>query len=315
MYMTTMIVLVGEQTVPNFLPVRHYHPNDVVFVYTTRTQQEYKHLKEVLQKEVNVHKIETEAYDISVITSSLNEGLAKLALSVSNSLIFNLTGGTKTMVLAAYQVAQQHNAPVIYVQSEGGQSVVDYYEWKDSGLRRQLQESLPEYLNLNEVLDLNLGQGKDSAGKDMWKEKGPNVRDDGGHLFELAIAQTLREYKKYEVMCGVKGRNDQVDIDVMIRYQNQIGIIEAKTGNKSTNLDGVKQLSTAKLYLKGTYNYQFLVINGTPSDDQEAMCKALRITIISLPHYQKNMNALTQEDSDTLLAAINKIMKVEMTQL
>lgn len=309
--MTTMIVLVGEQTVPNFLPVRHYHPSDVVFVYTTTTKQQYEHLKDVLQKEVKVHKIETEPYNISHIIEPLKEGLAEIALSASQTLLFNLTGGTKTMVIAAYQVAQQRNAPVIYVQSEGMQSVVDLYEWKDAGLHHKSREPLPEYLNLHEVLDLSLGQGKDAGGKYLWKEQVPNPRGGSGHIFELAIAQALRDYKKYEVMCGVQGRNNQVDVDVMIRYRNQIGIIEAKIGSGSRSLEGVKQLSTAKLYLRGTYNQQFLVINGKSSDDQTAMCEALRINIISLPHYQENMNTLTQEDSDTLLTEINKVMKVQ----
>lgn len=35
--MTAMIALVGEQPLPNFLPVRHDHPSDVVLVYTAKT--------------------------------------------------------------------------------------------------------------------------------------------------------------------------------------------------------------------------------------------------------------------------------------
>lgn len=308
--MTTMVVLVGEQTVPNFLPIKHYSPSDVIFIYTTTTQRQYEYLKVVLQAKIKVHPIETEPYNISVIVDSINEELGKIKSLESQSLIFNLTGGTKTMVMAAYQVAQKRSAPVIYIQSEGAQSIVDFYEWQDDGLRHKQKESLPEYLTLSEVLDISLGQGKDSAGKDFWKEKGPTKSDDGGHLFELAIAQALRDSQKYEVMCGVKGRNNQVDVDVMIRYQNQIGIIEAKTGSKR-NLEGVKQLSTAKLYLRGTYNQQFLIILGQPSEDQIAMCEALRINIISLLHYQKGDSTLSSEDSSTLITQVNKIMKVK----
>lgn len=217
------------------------------------------------------------------------------------------------MSLAAYQVALQRNAPVIYLQSEGVQSLIDRYSWQDHHLYYQLREQLPEYLSLRDVLDLHLGQGQDAAGKDIWKEKGPNIRNDGGHLFELAIAQALRDHG-YEVMCGVKGRNDQVDIDVMIRYQNQTGIIESKTGNNVTSLEGVKQLSTAMRYLRGTYTKQFLVINGKPSGNQQMVCKLLNISVISLLHYQRDMSALTQEDIDTLLTTIDEIMKVGMTR-
>jgi len=171
-----------------------------------------------------------------------------------------------------------------------------------------LNEPILKYLSLHEILDLSLGRGKDIKGKFHWYQKEPNPQDGSGHIFEIAILQAVRDYEKYEVMGGVKGRNNQVDIDVMVGYRSQMGLIEAKLGSRG--LEGVKQLSTAKLYLKGTYNKQFLVLNNKPSKDQEMMCEALDITIISLLHYQENMNALTQEDSNTLLTEINKVMKV-----
>jgi len=114
--MTTMIALVGEQTLPNYLPILHYQPSDVVLVYTTRTQPHYERLKVVLQRDVNVRGLAVHPYDISSITSLLNEELAKLALSASRTLVFNLTGGTKTMLLAAYQIAQQRETPILYLQ-------------------------------------------------------------------------------------------------------------------------------------------------------------------------------------------------------
>src|SRR5947209_13672979 len=112
--MTVMIVLVGEQQLPNFLPVQHYSPSHVLLVYTERTQQQYKNLKAVLeQKKGKVYGIETEPYDISTIVRALNKELAQnkeLARSIEASSqppMFNLTGGTKIMSLAAYQVAAQ----------------------------------------------------------------------------------------------------------------------------------------------------------------------------------------------------------------
>ncbi len=315
--MSAMIALVGEQPQPNFLPVLHYQPSSVVLVYTTTTSNTYQFLKEELEKrKINVYRIETDPYDIAAIAIALNIGIAEIPALSSQLLMFNLTGGTKMMSLAAYQVAAQHNAPVIYLQSERGQSVIDRYNWQGQQLCHQQREQLTKYLSLHDVLNLHLGQGKDAAGKDTWQEKGPTEQSNGGHLFELAIAQTLEDHG-YEVMCGVKGHNSQVDIDVMIRYHNQVGIIEAKTGKidaktgkvKVTNLEGVKQLSNTMRYLKATYMRQFLIINGEPSPDQQTVCGLLNIHIISLLQYQQHMRTLTQEDADTLLTEIDKIMK------
>lgn len=312
--MTIMIALVGEQPQPNFLPVLQDEPSDVMLIYTTKTEHTYESLKKVIEKKnIHVYGIETDPYDIAETATALNEKLAKMTALSLQTLVFNLTGGTKAMYLAAYQIAAQRSAPVIYLRSEEGQSIIDRYSWQDHQLYRQQQELLTKYFSLHDVLNLQLGQGTDMAGKDIWKEKGPTIQSNGGHLFELAIAQTLNDHN-YEIMCGVKGRNNQVDIDVMIRYQNQVGIIEAKTGSNVTNLDGVKQLSTAMRYLGGTYIRQFLVINGKPSNDQQMVCELLNIHIISLLHYQNGMTALTQEDTDTLLTTIDKIMKVAMAR-
>ncbi len=305
--MTTMIALIGEQTLANYLPIQHYKPSHVVLVYTSTTQTSYERLKVVLEKDVIVYGLKTDPYDITAIANSLNAELTKLAPLVSHSLLFNLTGGTKTMALAAYQVAERNNAPIIYLQSERGQNTIDYYSWKDKQLHRQTGEPLPSYLTLRDVLDLQLGREKDAEGKDIWQVKGPTVQDNNGHLLEIAIAKALQD-DGYETMSGVKDSNSQVDVDVMMRNQNQVGIIEAKSGMRK-ELKGVRQLSTAMRYLSGTYTKQFLVIVGEASEDQTAICKPLRITIVSLLNYPTPVDTLTPEDTNILLTAVNKVMK------
>jgi hypothetical protein len=218
------------------------------------------------------------------------------------------------MSFAAYQIAAQYNAPVMYFQSEDGKSIIDRYHWQNRQLVHQQQDLLPEYLQLRDMLNLHLGPGKDSTGKNQWEEKGPTIQSDTyGHLFELAIAQVLYE-DGYEVMRGVKGKKDQVDIDVMIGYKNQVGIIEAKTskGGHVTNLDGVKQLSMAMRYIRGTYVKQFLVTAGKPSPDLQMMCEEiLHIHLVPLLDYKRGPGAtsLSSSDKKTLLEAVNKVMK------
>lgn len=187
--------------------------------------------------------------------------------------------------------------------------MIDRYNWQDHQLYHQSQEQILEHLSLRDVLDVQLGQGKDANGKDIWKVGKPETRNDDGFLFEMAIARALDD-QKYEVLCGIHDSKNQVDIDVMIRHQNQVGIIEAKTGSKANGLEGVKQLSTAMGYLKGTYIKKFLVINDKAKDDQKTVCELLNIEIVPLTHYQTKMNDLTQEDTAILLTAIDKIMKV-----
>ena len=314
--MTTMIALVGEQPLPNFLPALHYTPTHVILVHTEKTQPQFENLKTVLgQKQVKVSGVETEQkikvsgvetdpYDISAIVSAINQKLAQAIETASQPLMFNLTGGTKIMSLAAYQVTVQRNAPVIYLQSEKGQSLLDFYNWRDHQLQHESQKELPEYLNLQDMLDLHLGQGQDK-----WHIR-PKDRKDPGILFELVIGQVLQN-QGYEVIGGVTDNKNQIDIDVMIRCQNHVVIIEAKTkqGRKDRTFDGIQQLSTNMRYLGGTYTIPFLVANYKLTNEQQQTCKLMRIRPISLLHYQQQMDALPQEDMHTLQTAIHEAIK------
>jgi hypothetical protein len=307
-----MIALVGGQTLPNILPILHYKPLDTLFVYTSTTAGQYKNLKMVLEKKkFNVYGIETDPYNVATIVKGLSDSLDTMVTQLSQPLMFNLTGGTKSMSLAAYQVALERGAPVIYLQSEKGQTI-DHYIWQDRQLYRQQQEKLPEYLSLRDVLELHLGSQKDKMGKDEWKIDKSIDPTNLGHFFEVAIEKVLRDHG-YEAIRSIKGKKDNLDIDVMMRHHNYIGIIEAKAGEHGApqNLEGVKQLSYAMRYLGSIYTRQFFVINGKPSDAQKAMCDILRIHIISLPNYKRGEKNLSQEDIDILLAEIDKVMAVK----
>src|SRR5712692_8464860 len=119
--MTRMIALVGDQPLPNFLAVRHFHYNKVLLVYTDEKEQQYKYLKAALQKDpkVAVEGVETEAHYINQIAQTVHEELTYLGQEAPEQLVFNLTGGTKAMSLAAFQVAQWRDAEMLYVTSEG----------------------------------------------------------------------------------------------------------------------------------------------------------------------------------------------------
>lgn len=296
--MTVMIALVGEQPLPNFLPVRHYHPSDVLLIYTAKTRQKYEYLKVTLQKEVNVYGLETDAYDIPVIARALNEEISKIAALISQPLVFNLTGGTKTMSLAAYQVAQQRNAPMMYVQSEGKHTCVYHYIWEHQQLRSTGKELLPECIMLKDVFDLYLGP-------ENWQERGSGNTE--GSPFEDALAATLRTHG-YEVMIGVRTMNGQIDVDIAVRSGNQYGIIEAKMGEVGRSLNGIKQLSTA-VRLLGTYSQTFYVITVPPQPAHTAITDASNIQVVSLPGYDRITNVVPPAEVTVFLDKIGKALK------
>lgn len=81
--MTLMIALIGEQTLPNLLPIRHYQPEAVLLVYTSRTEAMSNRLQALLSKDTSVHMLETDAYDIKDVSSKLTGKLEQLGTSGS----------------------------------------------------------------------------------------------------------------------------------------------------------------------------------------------------------------------------------------
>ena len=304
-----MIALVGGQTLPNLLPVRHYHPEKVLLVYTSATRGQCQRLISVIGNETVVESLEVDAYDIGAFSEQLKNNLQQSQkISDPSEVIFNLTGGTKSMVIAAYQVAASRKSPVLYVQSEGKQTVVYFYQWQSDQLYLLETQLLKEYINAHDVLSLYLGPENET-----WK-KGKPADKDGG-LFESAIAQALHN-SGYETLCSVKIYKDQIDIDVLFRYQNNIGILEAKTLDdaKGLGLEGIRQLSNTIRHL-GTYTRQFLVINRDfLSEQQKIIVNASGIAVIPLLSYNRGMVSLLPDDAQKLVSIIDKDMKPADTQ-
>ncbi len=295
--MTLMIALVGAQPLPNLLPVRHYHSEGVLFVYSAKTKKVFGQLEAVLKKETNVYGLETDAYDVHAIVKALNAELDTLK-PASEPMVFNITGGTKTMSIAAYQVAQQRNAPVLYVESEKQQNHMYYYEWKNQQLKVQSNELLSEYVTLSDLFNIYLGINK-------WTEDGPSPTDGGP--FETALAEALHSHS-YETKMGVHTMDGQIDIDVAIRFGNQFGILEAKAGGGGTSLNGIKQLNNAIPHL-GTFTKKFYAITVQPEPRHEVIRAESNIHLIQLSEYVSKSPTLSPQDTKILLTIVDKAMK------
>jgi hypothetical protein len=296
--MALMIALVGEQPLPNFLLARHQPPDALLLVYTTKTEPVYEKLKATLKSVVAIHGLPTDPYNVIAIIKDLKDKLAESRLSSHQSLVFNLTGGTKAMSLAAYHVAQQCNGSIVYMESEEKHNQVFRYEWKEQQLQEPTDNILPECIELKDFFNIHLGLMK-------WHVDGPSATEGG--LLERAVGEVLRSHG-HEVMMGVKIMKEQVDIDVAVRSGNQFGIIEAKVGDEGRGLNGIKQLSTAKRHL-GTFTQQFYVINVTPTPSQKEIVDAANIKVISLLDYRRGATSLSLGDTKELIKQVDEALK------
>lgn len=299
-----MVVLIGEQPIPNLLPILHLKPADVLLVQTPFTQNRALQLQKVLSSRVRSEFLTIDdAYNISKIYSALTDKIIQLGWSFAE-LTFNVSSGTKPMAFAAYQLAADNNCPVVYLQSEGRQSRLLEYHFNGDRAELVRDEIIPPLITITDYLLAYLPG---------FTETGFSKDDDGvelsiGGRFEKILYQTLKPYVD-EIIAGVRpeGVKEQIEIDLVVRCGNQVGIIEAKTGSRK---DGIDQLSTSggQRYL-GTYTAKFLVLGRILPASLKMLAEARNVTIIELPKYQDGRSLAATESNRLARTIIEKLGK------
>jgi hypothetical protein len=236
------------------------------------------------------------AFDIVQIRTQLGKSLADQGWRGPQT-IFNLTGGTKTMAFAAYELAVRLGSDFIYLQSEGGRSLI--YRYVTVGGAPVLEgepQEVPPLLTIDDYLRVHV---------ETYVVEG-YAKGDGG-LFEKAVHDALQPCVD-EICAGVRF-SATVEVDLIVRCGNQLGIIEAKMGKPSK--EGIGQLTTAggREYL-GTYTRRLLIVGRSWAgvDDLKDLAAARDITLIELPSYQQT-GSLSQSDVQVLQEKVRKALR------
>jgi hypothetical protein len=275
-----LLSLVGEQPIPNLLASRYLKPEHDLLVYTRHTASVASRLRRALSGDEDLSgDLLTDAYDFPCITADLHQRLEGEA-----RIIFNLTGGTKIMALAAFKLAQERAHPFVYVQSEGRKSLLYRYEFKDGQPVLTPLERLPELITATDYLNAHLPG---------FRVEGFSCDENGnlteGGRFEKAVYHAL-EGRMDEILAGVRpeGVANQIEIDLVLRCGNQVGIAEIKLGGGESGKRGLDQLKMAGEpgYL-GTYTAQFMITaRQRLSPSIETLARERRVHLIYLPEYQ-----------------------------
>lgn len=302
-----LVCLVGEQPIPNLLPILHLRPTRVLLVHTQNEGSRKAAAR--LQKLCTAKGMPADmldvgdAYRIENIYRKIRE---KVIAQPADGWCFNLTGGTKLMSLAAFQLAAELKMPCVYFQTESqrGQQVSKLLHYSFDAHGRLIEnppdgEILPDLLTLDDYLLAHL---------DGYTRKAVD-RSHSGWLLEDAIYRTLQPHvDEIEHSVQPDGVKDQLEIDLLIRVGNQVGVIEVKTGGEGSGKHAVDQLTTAaaREYL-GTYAARFLVTQQAREDRFKALASALRVSVIELREYRGD-GRLSTSDRETLLSAIRQKM-------
>lgn len=295
--MPILISLIGEQPIPNLLPIRYYKPSATLAVHSDKTRKEAERLEKLIAGQVNFWPLQVNAYDIRAIQAALLAEIQRHQLAASD-LIFNLTGGTKPMSLAAYFAAAELRSSMMYLQSEGKRTRLYCYEFQEGAPVLTSDDYLPALITIDDYLRAYVG---------TYTIRG--FAGEKGGQFERAVCEALQPAVD-EILVGVNIQG-VVDIDLVIRCDNQVGILEAKLGLNKLKL-AIDQLNTAggQKYL-GTYTQKFLVSDQTWSERSslKALAEARQITVIELPGYGRD-HILTADEAgrlrDTILKGLGR---------
>ena len=275
-----LVSLIGEQILPNLLPLKYLKPRISLAVYSDFTKKGYERLERAIRGEIKVIPCEVEAYNIDAILPVLRGALGQFdAADIS----FNLTGGTKPMSIAAYLAAVESGAPMIYFQTEGKRSRVLKYETHGGKVIMVGDEFLPPVITLDEYLRAHV---------EILPARKRKVADEG-HVFERAVFDAL-SHMVDEIKMGINIQG-AVQVDLGIRCENQVGIMEVKTGSSKLKM-AIDQLNTAgEQRFLGTYTQKFLASDQDWSkfSDLRELAKAHRITLIELPEFSQKKNLVT----------------------
>lgn len=301
-----MIALVGEQPLPVLLPIIKAHtavPNlQIALAHTARTERVARNVRQFVKDRIGlmVQLWPVDPYRISDIHTALQCHIREQQWMASE-IVYNLTGGTKAMILAAYEVARASAARYVYLESERNESVLYQYEISGEFSRLQDKITLPALLDIHDYLHVH-----------GFYDFRPSPPDHS--LFFAAIRDEIvaliREDLLHQFEPGVDLHgNRQIDIDLMLRLKNQVAIAEIKSGNKVNSLEWIKQLNTAsRPTTLGTYTKRLGILS-RQADSQYIDIAALQgIDVVTLDEFE-TANSLTENDRVKLRGAIKQLFE------
>lgn len=118
---TTLIQLIGGQSLPNLYTLVAFKPNILVNVYSKRTKKQENCLNQAmkdLSENLKIESIYLEDFPTSEETRAALTSYCSKVENNDNTIIINLTGGTKLMSIGAYLLAKEAGYPSVYLDTQ-----------------------------------------------------------------------------------------------------------------------------------------------------------------------------------------------------
>lgn len=284
-----LVTLVGEQPLHTLLSIRYLDPEEVLFVGTRERHNVSQHLITLTEKERRIHLTEVrDAYDPPRLYEQMKKRLHKLGWSPADT-GFDMSGGNRPMAFAIYRLAMEGRSELIDVELVRLKHRLRRYKLDGEHAHLEEDVSLPDLITIADYLNAH-APGFEADGFATDKQG----RINAGGKFESAIFGALQPNVD-EIMPGVRpgGVAHQIEIDLVVRCGNNVGLVEAKTG---VNKAGIDQLDTAgNPSFMGRYATKLLITGRLLPRAHKALALAQEIHVIELPGYSVQYGIPDQE--------------------
>lgn len=288
-----LISLVGEQPTPIFLVHKALNPAQHLLVATSKhgVKQAANNVASALNLPKSAIIPGVDSYDIKAAAEKI-ENFVKNFLHSGTDIALNLTGGTKTMALAGYELARKHKWRIYYFETRRNDEVLHRYDFINAAEPPSgpHQEAVPEILNISDYISIH---GFDPLGRGSANEP-----------FEQEIKRILSSLP-YEILHSFK--SGQVEIDFIVRKGNRVAFIEAKSGNQARKKSGIDQLHTAASPQHfGTYINKMLIGDESLPEHNTILANSRDIRTLATPSFRSSKR-ISEEDAQNLKTEIEKL--------
>ena len=238
--MNLLITLLGEQPLPNLMPLWQYRNFDAVqFVASERTSDLAETLAAYLPNDPHLHAVKVlptlsvPPYDLPAARDQMRASLLQGQLA-GHALTLNFTGGTKLMSLAAVQAAYGQTVRLLYVSSESGEMI--FYTSDGEQTRREpinLRISVEQYLRAHAI------EVSPHPSFRPGSEPAFHPPKEGDPL-EEAVFEAARQSGKFDdvrrnLYIRRRSRRGEVDneLDVLVTRNGMLAVCSCKSGKVS----------------------------------------------------------------------------------
>lgn len=140
--MKHQIVLVGGQLLPIYIGIKEFSPEKIHFLVSKESVESLHNLKPMI-KRISQSEYRCNAFDFYEIKTIFEKIILKI--SPEDTVTFNLTGGTKIMVLACQAIIHEKGLSGFYINQDDSYLVLPSYE----------RRNIISELTVKEFFDIN----------------------------------------------------------------------------------------------------------------------------------------------------------------